>query len=141
MMKKLFAFMMSLLLMITLSACKAKEEATPSGGDDEPAAETDTDKADSETSAGSITLQINTEGNGQIAYEYQGGRIDFNNDQPYQSAIVNFESPSEIKIAAKADAGWKFVKWTLNGDDYAQSEEIFVFVTESAEYKAVFTAE
>ena len=140
MMKKLFAFMMSLLLMITLSACKAKEEAKPSGGD-EPAAETDTDKADSETSAGSITLRINTEGNGQISYEYQGGRIDFNDEQPYQSAIVNFESPAEIKIAAKADAGWKFVKWTLDGNDYAQSEEIFVFVAESAEYKAVFEAE
>lgn len=141
MMKKLFAFMMSLLLMITLSACKAKEEAKPSGGADEPATETDTDTADSETSAGAITLLINTEGSGQIAYEYQGGKAAFSDDTPRQSAAVNFESPSEIRISAKADAGWKFVKWTLNGDDYAQSEEIFVFVDQNAEYKAIFEAE
>ena len=44
-------------------------------------------------------------------------------------------------IKAKPDEGWKFVKWTKDGEDFSEESEITVEVTENVDYIAVFEAE
>ena len=88
------------------------------------------------------TMQINTEGLGEIAYAPEGEEPVFEEGYPYQSAVVNIlEGETNIyTIAAKASEGYSFVKWTKNGEDYAEDEQIAVEVTEDVEYIAVFEA-
>lgn len=44
-------------------------------------------------------------------------------------------------IKAKPDDGWKFVKWTKDGEDFSKELEITVEVSEDVEYIAVFEVE
>ena len=44
-------------------------------------------------------------------------------------------------IKAKPDEGWKFVKWTKDGEDFLTESEITVEVTDDVEYEAVFDVE
>ena len=59
------------------------------------------------------TIQINTEGLGEISYT----------------------------IAARPSEGYKFVKWTKNGEDFSTEDKVTFEVTEDAEYIAVFEME
>ena len=67
--------------------------------------------------------------------------IEFDEDFPKQSAIVNLTEPGTYVIKAKPDDGWKFVKWTKNGEDFSEEPEITVEVAEGVEYMAVFETE
>lgn len=90
----------------------------------------------------SVIVNINTEGLGQIAYAPEGETPEFDEEYPTQSAQLNLESPETYVIAAKADAGWRFVKWTKDGEDFATDAEITVELSEEhVEYVAVFEAE
>ncbi|MBQ6089544.1 MAG: hypothetical protein IJK95_08295 [Firmicutes bacterium] len=86
------------------------------------------------------TLQINTEGLGEITYATDGEEPEFDDEYPYQSAVVNiFEGQStEYTLAARAAEDYKFVKWTKNGEDFSTEETITVEITEDVEYIAVF---
>ena len=85
-----------------------------------------------------MTMQINTDGLGQIAYAPEGETPEFNDDFPSQSAVQNLEEAASFTLAAKPEDGWKFVKWTKNGEDFSTEEQITVEVTEDVEYIAVF---
>lgn len=87
------------------------------------------------------TLKINTEGLGTIAYGFEGEDVEFDEDFPNQSTVVNLTEPDTYVIKAKADEGWKFVKWTKDGEDLSEEPEITVEVTEDVEYIAVFEIE
>lgn len=87
------------------------------------------------------TMSINTEGLGQIAYAPEGEEVEFDEEFPSQSAVVNLEKAETYQLAAKPDEGYKFVKWTLNGEDYSTDAEITVEISENADFVAVFEAE
>lgn len=86
-------------------------------------------------------LKINTEGLGSFAYGREGEEIEFDEEFPTQSATENLEKTETFVIKAKPDEGWKFVKWTKNGEDFSTESEITVEVSEDVEYIAVFEAE
>lgn len=86
-----------------------------------------------------ITIQINTEGlGGQIAYANKGEELKFDEDIPFQSAVANVEKGSELTISAKAEEGYKFRKWTKNGEDFSKEAQVDIKADEDAEYIAVF---
>lgn len=86
-------------------------------------------------------LKINTDGLGSFAYAPEGEEVKFDDEFPTQSAAENLEEPKTFVIKAKPDEGWKFVKWTKNGEDFSTEPDITVEVSEDVEYIAVFNAE
>lgn len=85
-----------------------------------------------------ITVTVNTEGWGQIAYAKEGEEPVFEEDFPSQSAYLGLEGPETYVLAAKPDEGWKFMKWTKDGEVYSRDAQITVEFTESAAFVAVF---
>lgn len=85
-----------------------------------------------------LVVSINTEGLGQIAYAPEGEELQFDEEFPAQSAQLNLAEPANYMFSAKAEEGWKFVKWTKDGADYATDETITVELTENADFVAVF---
>ena len=85
-----------------------------------------------------ITLRLNTEGLGQVAYAGEGEELQFDDEYPAQSAYWNLLAPETVTIGAKADEGWKFVKWTRDGEDFTTEAQFTVEVAEAVEYVAVF---
>ena len=139
-MKKLFCLLLAAILVFGFTACGGSQNADSADAGD--AAEEVAEEAASEESPEvAATLMINTEGMGAIAYGLEGEEIEFDEDFPKQSAIVNLTEPGTYVIKAKPDDGWKFVKWTKDGEDFSEETDITVEVTEDVEYIAVFNAE
>ncbi len=125
-MKKIVYLLLAAILIMGFTACSGPQS-------------TDSDEsADAEVIA---TLTINTEGMGTIAYGLEGEDVEFDEEFPNQSAMVNLTEPSTYVIKAKPDDGWKFVKWTKDGEDFSEETDITVEVSENVEYVAVFDAE
>lgn len=97
------------------------------------------DSSSSDTGSEELkTVLINTEGMGQIAYAEEGGTPEFNDDFPAQSTQISIAEPANYVLAAKADDGWEFVKWTKDGEDYSEDEQIEVELDSSVVFVAVF---
>ncbi|MCQ2563603.1 MAG: hypothetical protein MJ128_03830 [Mogibacterium sp.] len=63
-------------------------------------------------------------------------------NSPAQSTYLGEPEVKTYTVGAKADEGWKFIKWTKDGEDYSTEETITIEVNETdAEYIAVFDAE
>ena len=88
-----------------------------------------------------IMVYINTDGMGNI--EYVEGEVppEIDEEYPFQSAQINLAEPAVYTFAAWAEDGWKFVKWTKDGEDYSTDAQITQELTESAEYVAIFDPE
>lgn len=129
-MKKLFYLLLAVILVMGLAACSGSQSA-----------DNDSSDAVEENYEVIATLQINTDGMGTIAYGLEGEEIVFDEDFPKQDAMVNLTEPGTYLIKAKPDDGWKFVKWTKDGEDFSDESEITVEVAENVEYIAVFEAE
>lgn len=86
-------------------------------------------------------LKVNTEGLGQIKIVAEDEEVEFSDDYPTQSAFENTEAGTKFKVGAKADDGWKFVKWTLDGSDYSEEEILTIEVDKDMELIAVFESE
>ena len=99
----------------------------------------DSDEPDTDISkVKKCTVMINTEGMGQISTAADGEKLEFSDDAPLQSSQVIVPAGTEIEIGAKADDGYKFVKWTLGGKTYSEDETIEITVSEDMEFTAVF---
>ena len=131
-MKKLFYLLLTVVLIMGLTAC---------GGSQDTAADEPADTAAEESYEVIATLMINTDGMGTIAYGLEGEDVEFNDEFPNQSTMVNLTEPGTYVIKAKPDEGWKFVKWTKDGADFSEEPDITVEVSEDVEYVAVFEAE
>lgn len=129
-MKKLSYLLLAVILVMGLAACSGSQSA-----------DNDSSDAVEENYEVIATLQINTDGMGTIAYGLEGEEIVFDEDFPKQDAMVNLTEPGTYLIKAKPDDGWKFVKWTKDGEDFSDESEITVEVAENVEYIAVFEAE
>ena len=139
-MKKLICLLLAAILVFGFTACGGSQNADSADAGD--AAEEVAEEAASEESPEvTATLMINTEGMGAIAYGLEGEEVEFDEDFPKQSAVVNLTEPGTYVIKAKPDDGWKFVKWTKNGEDFSEEPEITVEVAEGVEYMAVFETE
>ncbi len=88
-----------------------------------------------------IFVNINIEGFGRIAYALEGEELELDDEYPYQSAVINLPEPTVYELGAKADEGWKFVKWTKNGEDFSTEPILTVTLDETADYIAVFEEE
>ena len=86
-----------------------------------------------------IFVTINTEGwGGMIGYEAGETVPELDPEWPYQSAQINLAEPETYTFAAAAEAGYGFIKWTKNGEDFSAEPVITVLLDESAGYVAVF---
>jgi len=83
-------------------------------------------------------VSVNIDGSGQIAYAEEGEEIEFDPEFPSQSAQMNLAEPTTYTLAAKPDEGWRFVKWTLNGEDYSTEAQITVEIAEDSDFIAIF---
>ncbi len=128
-MKKVLCLLLASVLIFAFTACGGSQDSGSS------------DTADEGTAEVIATLMINTEGLGSIAYGLEGEDVEFDEEYPSQSAMVNLEEPATYVIKAKPDEEWKFVKWTKNGEDFSEESEITVEVAEDVEYVAVFDVE
>ena len=89
-----------------------------------------------------IFVSIKTEGMGGIDYAAGEESPVFDPDYPYQSAQINLAAPETYTfLATDYVDGWKFVKWTKDGEDLSTEPCITLELDESAEYVAVFEAE
>ena len=87
------------------------------------------------------TLNINVEGMGQIAYALDNEELIFNDEFPVQSAQIIDFSELKIKISAKPDNGYKFVKWVMDSKDYSTEQQIEIAINEDTELQAIFDKE
>ena len=86
-----------------------------------------------------IFVTINTEGwGGMIEYAEGEETPEIDPEWPYQSAQVNLAEPETYTFAAAPEAGYVFVKWMKNGEDFSTEPVITVLLDESADFVAVF---
>jgi hypothetical protein len=89
-----------------------------------------------------IIVHVNTDGIGGVDYAEGQEAPVFDPDYPYQSAQINLAAPETYTfLATDYVDGWKFVKWTKDGEDLSTEPCITLELDESAEYVAVFEAE
>ena len=86
--------------------------------------------------AASVTIEA--DGMGQIAIAEGDEALAFDDEYPIQGAVLNLVEPGDYTFAAKADEGYRFVKWTKNGETFSTDAQITLALTESAAYVAVF---
>ena len=85
-----------------------------------------------------ISVTINVEGFGNIAYAEGEEMPEIDKEYPFQSASVSLEQPATYTIYAYPKDGWKFVKWMRNGEDYTTEAKTTMVLSESADFIAVF---
>lgn len=100
-------------------------------------APSDLEAEETDSDSGDMVL-INTEGLGQIAYAEEGSELVFDDNMPTQSAQISLAEPKTYVLGAKADEGWKFVKWTKDGEDFSEEEQVTVELDSPATFVAVF---
>ena len=86
------------------------------------------------------TVTIEADGMGQIAFAEGDEALAFDDEYPIQGAVLELVEPADYTLAAKADEGYRFVKWTRNGETFSTDAQIALTLTESAAYVAVFRA-
>ena len=86
-----------------------------------------------------IFVTVNTEGwGGNIDYAEGTEAPEIDTEYPYQSAAINLAEPATHTFVAWPDAGYVFVKWMKNGEDFSTEPVITVLLDESADFVAVF---
>ena len=114
-------------------------------GEDSPAPAAVNDTADQPTPAGAETAAIHislaADGPGSIALA-PGEEVPAREEEfPFRTGEIELTEPETRTFAAWPDEGWHFVKWTKNGEDYAEDDVITVLLDESADFVAVFASD
>ena len=92
-----------------------------------------------DTSESMVKLKLNTEGLGQVSYYVNNiNKKGFNDEYPNQSLYTRLKKGSKVTIDAKADDGWKFIKWTKDGKEYSKDSKLNITISEDSELIAVF---
>ena len=129
-MKKILACLFAMLFVASLAGCGGSASEAPK--------ETEVSTTEESTLPKEFTLYINTEGSGSIAYAEEGGTPAFNDKYPSLSAEIYLTKPSTYVLAAKPIEGYKFVKWTKDGEDFSKKAEITISADKEVHYVAVF---
>ena len=86
-----------------------------------------------------IFVSISTEGWGGMIEYAQGEEAPvIDPEWPYQSAQINLAEPETYTFAAAPEAGFRFVKWMKDGEDFSTESVVTVLLDGSADYVAVF---
>ena len=87
-----------------------------------------------------IILEVNTEGQGQIAGDERDDDPQFDDDMPFQSLYLRVIPGNTIVLKAKADEGYKFVGWKNAADGKIVSTDATygVEVNEDMKLTAIF---
>ena len=85
-----------------------------------------------------IFITVNTEGMGNIASNEGMDTPEVDPEYPFQSSQLNLAEPATYTFLAWPQTGYRFVKWTRNGQDFSYDAQITVELTESADFVAVF---
>ncbi len=96
-----------------------------------------TEMEESETEPG-ITVMINVDGLGYFDYAEGEEELGPEEDFQYTSSQLNLTEAGTVTIGSRPDEGWKFVKWTKNGEDYSTDPQITAECSEDTEFVAVF---
>ena len=83
-----------------------------------------------------VTLEA--DGMGQIALAEGDEPLAFDDESLIRGAVLELVEPADYTFAARADEGYRFVKWTKNGETFSTDAQITLALTESAAYVAVF---
>ena len=98
--------------------------------------------ADAADPVDSVTIMVNTKGlGGNIAISDDGTEPQLDPEYPAQSAFMNVEKGTVVKILAEPEEGYHFFKWTVNGDEYSTEPLITVTAEEDIEFIAEFLPE
>ena len=118
-MKKITVMLLTLIMALSLlSACGQKDPVDP------------------------VTIMVNTKGlGGNIAISDDGTEPQLDSEYPAQSAFVNVEKGTVVKILAEPEEGYHFFKWTVNGAEYSTEPLITVTAEEDIEFIAEFLPE
>ena len=100
--------------------------------------ENDFPTSDKSIDMNGFLVLINTDGLGQIARAEEGRTFKFNDEYPAQSSVDHLANGTKLIIGAKAADGWRFVKWTLNGEDFSSESLLHYTIKENADFRAVF---
>lgn len=135
----LSVFLILFVGVVLLTGCDVKEETI------EEIEVTESSEEISYPDDGKTRLILNTEGLGQVAYHAADKyNLEFDDEYPNQQAITLLENVTEITIDAKANDGWKFVKWIdKNGKEVSKDTKYTIKVEENVNniYSAVFELE
>ncbi|MBR0308377.1 MAG: hypothetical protein IJH92_05750 [Mogibacterium sp.] len=86
-----------------------------------------------------MSLIIETEGIGNIARTVEGTPLEFDDEYPPNQIIDHLVKGTTLTIGAKeSEDGWKFAKWTVNGEDYSTDEQTTITADEDLQIMAVF---
>lgn len=88
-----------------------------------------------------ITVTINTDGLGYVGCAQGDEELGSEEDFVSNSLQENLTEPGPLTMGARADEDWKFVKWTMNGEDYSTDSQITVDITDNTEFVAIFEPE
>ena len=124
-MKRILSLTLVLVMLLALGAC-GKKAAEPAG-----------------SAAGDlVTIMVNIKGvDGNIAITDDGTEPQTDPEFPSQSAFMNVEKGTVVKILAEPEEGYHFFKWTVDGKEYAAEPLITVTAEEDTEFIAEFLPE
>ncbi len=122
-MNKLLKGMLAALMVTSLAACSSGK---PEGS------------GDSGLPEDYVTIQVNTEGLGIIAVAEEGEEAKIDQENPISSSFMNVEKGSVLAMNAEGREGYKFSRWTKDGENFSADAEITVTADADAEYIAVF---
>lgn len=132
-MKKMTSLLLMLVMTLLLLASCGSKEAAPA-----------TDAAADETAdpANIVTIMVNIKGmGGAIEATDDGTDPVVDPEYPMQSAFLNVEKGTVVKIAAEPEEGYHFFKWTVGGAEYSTEPLISVTAEEDTEFIAEFLPE
>ena len=64
--------------------------------------------------------------------------ITYSPTKPMNNSSIAFRKNRPIIIGAKPADGWRFVKWTLNGEDFSNETLLHYTVKGNANFLAIF---
>ncbi len=124
-MKRILSLMLVLVMILALCAC-GKKAAEPAGSAAEDL----------------VTIMVNIKGvDGNVAITDDGTEPEVDPEFPAQSAFVNVEKGTVVKILAEPEEGYHFFKWTVDGKEYSTESLITVTAEEDTEFIAEFLPE
>ena len=124
-MKRILSLMLVLVMILALGAC-GKKAAEPAGSEAEDL----------------VTIMVNIKGvDGNVAITDDGTEPEVDPEFPAQSAYMNVEKGTVVKILAEPENGYHFFKWTVDGKEYSTEPLITVTAEEDTEFIAEFLPE
>ena len=128
-MKKSASALLALVMVLSLFSAFGQHAAAAAGGPAQAASDL-------------VTVMVNIKGwGGHIEATDDGTDPVPDPDFPSQSAYINTEKGTVIKILAEPDEGFHFLRWIVNGTEYSTDPLITVTAEEDVEYLAQFLPE